>query len=365
MKQTIRVISLLVVGAMLLATLAGCSMPKVTVGGTAKTAGTVAGRDIPTGEYLAYLYSTYTSMNLYQYSQYGMDVWSQKLSYGEGEAATEVTMDEYVQLATRDAIVTQEATRQLLEKYDIEWDAEELKTLEESFAETPGEAWLGFGISRENMINAYKNISLNQYSLLKGLYGKGGQRELPESDVKKYFDDNYLSYKMISVALTDDEGKELAADKKATELARLNSYLTEYNSNQNFEAIVDLHAKANAGETAVITASKDEDNRQIVDATEMDDEALAAEIRKLSVGQIAVVEYKANGSTPTAALILRLDVNEPGKNLFEDAKDDILASLKGDELEKEIKEQAKSVEIKLKKSVVNACKPQNFDATTA
>ncbi len=369
MKHTKRVVSLALVGILLLALLAGCSAPKLTFGGTSKTAGTVAGRELSTGEYLAYMYTVYTQMGLYQYTQYaieGYDVWAQEMSYGEGDAAQTVTMDEYVRLATRDAIVTQEAARQLMEKYGIEWDATRLKEAEDSFAQTEGEAWLGFGISRENMVNAYKNTSLNQYSLLKGLYGKGGQREVSESELKKYFDENYLSYKIISVSLTDSEGKELDEDAKATELSRLNSYLAEYNRDQNFEAVVDLYNKASAAEGATVTASKDEDNRVDIDVnSDGVDEALITEIRKLSVGSAAVVEYKSNGSTPTAALILRLDINDPEKKLFETSSDDILAALKATELEEEITEQAKTVVISLKNSVVKACKPQNFDAALA
>ncbi len=361
MKYTKRMVSLLAVGAMLLACLVGCSAPKVTLGGTPESAGTIAGRDIPTGEYLAYMYTVYTGMNLYQYSQYGIDIWAQKMSYGEGDAAQEVAMAEYVQLATRDTMVTQQAARQLMEKYNIAWDAAELKEVEKNLNEAEGEIWLPLGISRAHMTEAYKNVSLNEYSLLLGLYGKGGKREVPQAEIKKYFDSNYLSYKIISIALTDDEGKELAADKKKVHTDLLNGYLTQYNTNKNFEALVDAYAKKNAAEDEEIEASKDEDNRLDVDANNID-EYLAKEIRKLAVGSAAVVEYKANGSTPTAALILRLDPNDPSKKLLEESNTAILSSLKAEELQKEITEVAKTVVIDLKKSTVNKCKPQNFDA---
>ncbi len=360
MKYTLRVLSLVLVCGLLLASVAGCSAPKLTLGGTPKTAGTIAGREISTGEYLAYLYGVYFNMGLYQYSQYGMDVWSQEMTYGDGEDAPTVSMQEYVQLAARDSMVTQEAARQLMEKYNIQWDAEALKEVEKSFADVEGEGWLSVGVNREHMMDMYKNTELNQYSLLLGLYGKGGQREVADKDIRKYFDDNYLSYKIVSIALTDDDGKELSADKKKEKTDLLKGYLDEYNTNKNFEAIVDKYAKSIADKDETVEPSKDEDNRRDVDATNID-EYLAKEIRKLTVGTAAVVEYKANGSTPTAALILRLDPNDPAKKLYEDSYENILSALKGEELEKEITELAKKVVIDLKKSVVKKCDPKNFD----
>lgn len=366
MKNIKRIISLALACVMLLTVLAGCSMPKIIIGGTPKTVGTIDEQDVPTGEYLAYMYTAfmdvYFSQGLYQYSQYGMDAWSQELTYGEGDSAQKVSAQEYIRLATRDEMRTQAAVRQLMKKYNITWSEEELKNLEDSFSTANEAEFLSLGISKENLLNAYKNISLNQPALLNGLYGKGGEREVAEADLKKYFDGNYLSYKIISVSLTDEEGKELSATNKKVYTDLLNGYLADYNKDKNFEAIVDKYNKYNAEKeesTEKVEASKDEDNRRNADATNMD-EYLAKEIRKLEVGKAAVVEYKASGSTPTAALILRLDPNSD-KDLFKESNEAIISKLKSEELEKEVAEVAKTVQIDLKKSAVKKCDPKKFE----
>ncbi len=366
MKNVKRILGLVLACAMLLTVLAGCSMPKIILGGTPTTVGTIDGKEVATGEYLAYMYiqfmDVYFSQGLYQYAQYGMDGWGQELTYGEGDSAQKVSVEEYIRLATRDDMLTQAAMRQLMAKYEITWDEEELKNLEESFSSANEEEFLSMGISKEHLLNAYKNSSLNQPALLNGLYGKGGEREVAEADLKKYFDENYLSYKIISVSLTDTDGKELSATNKKVYTDMLNGYLADYNKDKNFEAVVDTYNKYNAEKnesTEKVEASKDEDNRKNADATDMD-EYLVKEIRKLEVGKAAVVEYKASGSTPTAALILRLDPNSD-KDLYADSNEAIIRKLKGEELEKEIADLAAKVQIDLKKSAVKKCDPKKFE----
>lgn len=366
MKNMKRIISLVLAGVMLLTVLAGCSMPKLVLGGTPKTVGKIDGKEVATGEYLAYMYTSfmdvYFSQGLYQYAQYGLDAWGQELTYGEGDTAQKVSVEEYIRLTTRDDMVLQAAMRQMMAKYNITWDEEELKKLEESFASADEQEFLSMGISKEHLLNAYKNISLNEPALLNGLYGKGGAREISETDLKKYFDDNYLSYKIISVSLTDDAGKELSAEKKKEQTDLLNGYLADYNKDKNFEAVVDKYNKYVADKnksTEKVEPSKDEDNRRNADATDMD-EYLVKEIRKLEVGKAAVVEYKSGGSTPTAALILRLDPNGD-KDLFKDSTEAIIRKLKGEELQKEVTDLAATIVVDLKSSAVKKCDPKKFE----
>ncbi len=363
MKTMKRALCLLLAGVMLLGLLTGCSVPKLTLGGTPKNVGTLSGREVPTGEYMAYLYAAfmdvYFTQGLYQYAQYGLDVWAQEVTYGTGDDAQKVTYDEYLRLVARDYMIQQEALLQLLDKYELTYSDEDLKEFEESFQSMSEEETLAVGISLDNMRAAYKNIRLNANTLLHGLYGKGGKREVSEKDRRDYFDKNYLSYKIISISLTDSEGKELAADKKKEKTDQLKKYLESYNKDKNFEALVDNYTKLNAAEGTTVEASKDEDNRRNQDANDMD-EYLVKEIRKLEIGECAVMEYKSGGSTPTASLILRLDINEP-KTLFDDSLDAILTAMKSEELQKEVEEQQEKVVSDFKASALKKIDPRRFE----
>ena len=79
----------------------------------------------------------------------------------------------------------------------------------------------------------------------------------------------------------------------------------------------------------------------------------------MDVGKAKVVTYKANGSTATAALILRLDINEPA-SLFTDETKNILYSLKYEEFDKEVDEAVAKITYKFRSSVVRKCDPKDF-----
>ncbi len=363
MKLTKRILCTALVAVMLLSVvLTGCSAPKLTIGGTSKVAGTIGANEVPTGEYLAYLYNTFYEMyynqGLYQYEMYGMDVWTQEFTYGEGDDAQKLQFSDYVVRQAQDSMVRQEALRQLMKKHDITWIEEDEKEIDEELSKMEKDAFLVVGFSNKNYIKAYKNLYLNERSLFYGLYGKGGEREVADKDLRAYFDKNYLSYKMISLNLTDSEGKELDKKGKQKILDQLNGYLEQYNKDKNFEAVMDTYNKANAAKDEKVEPSKDEDNRVNGDANDMDAD-LAEAIRKVKVGSAQVVEYKAGGSTPTAALILRLDINEP-KELYTDSYEDILSAMKYEEFDEEVTKKANGITYTFKKSVVKACKPENF-----
>ncbi len=337
--------------------LTGCAAPKLVLGGTPKVAGTVGDTTITTGEYLAYLYSTFYSMyyeqGYYQYASYGYDVWSQEFTYGEGDDEQKVDFSEYIKLTAKDSILRQEALRRMLKEEKIEWDKDALKELEESLAEMEDDALLSLGISNENYIKVYKELNLNEQSLFYGRYREGGTEAVSDKKLREYFDKNYLSYKIIEMSLTDDEGKELDEKGKKKVTDQLDGYLATYNKDKNFEAVVDAYNKANAAEGEKVEKSTDEDNRINADATQMD-EALAKAVRGVKVGEAKVVTYDT-----TAALILRLDINEP-KTLIEDETDNILYGMKYEAFDEEVKKKMADIAIELKKSVVKDCAPANF-----
>lgn len=363
MKHAKRILCSVLAAALLLtAMLTGCSIPKITLGGTADVAATIGEQSISTGEYLAYLYNEfynlYYSQGLYQYEMYGYDVWTQEYTYGEGDDAEKLDLSAYITRLAQDNIKRQAALDKLLKDNNLSWIEEEAKQIEEDLAETSADAYLSLGINDEHFATVYKAIGLNERSLFFGLYGKGGTKEVTETELKKYFTDNYLSYKIISIALTDDEGKELdeAGKKKITD--QLNGYLEQYNKDKNFEAVVDAYNKANAAEDEEIEASKDEDNRVDTDANDLDEE-LAKAIRTVDVGTAKVVTYQASGTTATAALVLRLDINDPA-DLYTDSYEAILSAIKYETFNEDVEKAMEEIKVVYNESVVKKCKPENF-----
>ncbi len=363
MKMMRRALCAMMAVLLVAVSVTGCSAPKLTLGGTPDTVGKVGDVTISTGEYLAYLYNTfynlYYSQGLYQYEQYGTDVWAESYPYGEGDDAEELKLVDYMHRMTQDTILRQIAVQQLLDENELKYDAEEEAALDKDVEENlVADAYLPLGFNNENYIKMYKATSLGESSLFYGLYGEGGKKEMGKDDRRAYFDKNMISYKMISKEMLDSNGAELSEKDQENITTLLDGYLDLYNRTGSFEKVVD-EANANAADKdEEITPSTDADNRRNNDATQMDEE-LVKTIRDIPVGKAKVVTYKAGGTTLTAALILHLDINDPA-TLFADMADQIVYGAKYEEFDKEVDKRVDTLHAEFDKGAIKKCDPRNF-----
>ena len=373
MKRTIRILSaVLALTLSLSVMLTGCDMWKPTLPGVGDVAATYGdGQEITTGEYLAYLYMNFSNVysSYYYYEQYGMDPWEQTVPYETGEVdadGKEITenlpLADYIVRITQDTIKQQIVLDKMIKDEGLSWIEDERKDIETELAETEPNLYLSLGINDEHFSSVYKKVMLNQRGAFFSRYGKDGTQAIKDTELKKYFKDNYLSYKIISTTLTttDDKGnsKDMTDKEKKAAKEKLEGYLKIVNE-KGFEKAMDQYNKDNtAKDEEAPKATKDEDNRQNVDATEMD-ENLAKAIRGLKAGEVKVVEYKAGGSTPTAALIQRLDINDP-KTLYDDSIENIIIALKSEGFTEEVEKAAKKLTITFNEKVIKECDPKDF-----
>ena len=219
-------------------TAAGCSTPRVAM--------TVGGREYETGEYLAYLYNTFISLyysGLYQYHQYGLDIWAQEFPYGEGDDAPKLKLAEYIKATTKDTIVRMKAYEDKMNEYGLSISQEDLDEFATQMKSVKNDNIIQYGFNKEHYSSMVKATTYNQSTLFYGLYDKGGKREVGDEEVKKYFDENYLSYKMIEISLVDSDKKELSDAEKQKVMDRLERYLTYYNKEKDFDKAIDQYEK--------------------------------------------------------------------------------------------------------------------------
>ena len=361
MKHTTKLLCGLLAAVMLLSVmLTGCTLPKPTLPGVGNVAATYGGgQEITTGEYLAYLYMNFNNVyqNYYYYAQYGMDPWEQVVPYGEDDE--ELPLADYITATTKDSISRIVALDKMMKDNGLNWLEEDEKSVNEELATMEPDAFIDYGISNDSFTKAYKNMMLTEYSVFMGLYGKGGINEVKDTEIRKYFNKNYLSYKMITVNLTDDQGKALSKEDKQKQLDLLNGYLKIYNE-KGFEKAMDAYNQDNAAEGEKVTASKDEENRNDMDATELDSDTVKA-IRSVEVGKAKIVEYGGDDekNPTTASLIVRLDINEP-KDLYTDSYESILYALKQEDFDKEVDEVMDKITVQFNDKVISKCDPKEF-----
>ena len=398
------------------AALSGCSTPKVAM--------TVDGQEIETGLYLAYLYNTfyqlYYGQGMYQYAAY-MDVWAQEFTYGEGDDAEKLKLAEYIKRQTQDSIVRQIVLKKMIGEYNAKTRDEDIKALEEQLKNVRNDDVIQMGFNKAHYEEMLRAVSTYEKQLFYHLYGKGGPREMSEADIQKYFDNNFLSYKIIEISLTDSSGTDLSEEKANEVKERLNDYLDLYRNNKDFDKVIEKYQEdekaastttgtgtgttgttttTTAGDTTTAPADPtgtttaadttdptgtgttgttqatgsgdgDEDeenkdpNRHDIDANVYGDEDFTNAVKTVDIGDAKVVTYKKGGTKNTAALILRMDprVKEGVEDVVEENRESIISGANFDDYNEEITKAMKELEVVVDKSAIKACDPKKFVAS--
>lgn len=415
MKRWKRAIAALVAILMMVISLAGCSTPAVAM--------TVDGREYATGEYLAYLYNSYytyyqNSYMMQYYAYYGQDYWSAiKEVYGDDKV--EMSLEDYLIQITKDEIIYQKALENKMKEFNIGYDEEKLKEFNETAKSIKNNSMLALGINDEHYLSMIKAVSLNEYSLFYNLYDNGGPRAMTEEEILKYYQENFLSYKIIELSLVDSNNADLSKDKADALRKELQGFLDEFNAtdktSKDFDLIIEKFNKAQSDKTSTTkpsttgngqsaaapsttttttttattttttatdtttsttgSATTDKEdpekpetvtdpNRVDVDANNADDEDLMNAIKSVNVGEAKLVEYKKTGAYNTAAVILRLDPaadRGEGVDYFKDNRNNIIAGAHYEDFQKEIKDYANTLTVTYNNRAIRMCTPKKLE----
>ncbi len=347
----------------------GCSTPKYAL--------EADGVKFEMGDYLSYLYAVLTTdsnVSLYCY-YFGTEALGKTASYNDEN----VTIEEYIKLSAQDSMIRQVALQNMLNEYGLKWDQDDLDDIEEQLEDLETDAFIALGFNNDRYIKTCKWLDLNESSLFFGLYGKGGQKEVAKDDIQKYFDDNYLSYKMIEVSLVDSNSKELSADEQTAIQTQLQKYLDAFNKGEktgdgfdkNVYApyLADEEAKeeeesddsSTTADSSTTTTDEEDEEEETPTATRNDkfkedftDEDLLKAIESIPEGTAEIKTYQKNGTTKTMALIFRMDP-EAERNTTDkdgniqvvdyvgDLNDTILQYMKFDEFNTEVEKEIDAI----------------------
>lgn len=321
--------------------------PTLTLHSIANTAATYDGKKITTQQYLAYLYlefeNLYYNQGLYQLENIGQNPWEQTFPYGQdGE---QMLLSDYIVRATQDNIKRQIVLQQMMQEYGIDWIVEDEAEINKSLSHMEQDAYIDYGFDNGTYAYVLKNINLNERSTFYSLYGKGGTRAVDESLLRQYFYQNYVSYKIISIPLTDKNGVALSENSAEYEqiMAKMSDYLTTCQQH-GFNAAYVQHT-GNSAELARVDA----------DVTYMD-AALAQAIGTLRYGEPTLIEYTDQNAVPTIALIERLETTD----VYENAIEDILYELRYEAFNQEVDEAMALLDITFDQKVIDRYRPKQF-----
>ena len=383
--------------------LSGCSTPRVAM--------TVDGKEYTTGEYLAYLYNAYLqvySQQLYYYASSGSytedQIWEMTFPYGEGDDEVELELAEYLKKTAQDTIVRQKALENMMEKYDISISDEDKAEMEKQLDGLTDDSVLPMGFNAEHYRSMYQAVNYNEQTLFYGLYDVGGKEGMTEDEMRDYFDKNYYSYKAITISLVDDDGEALSDEEIEKVRTRLEGYLEQYNKSKDFDAVIEEYeadeaaatstsgssttsttttasttstttstpsttsttaaskdASASSTGSTTTTTTTDPNLHNIEGAESYSDEDFLKALQSVDEGSAEIVEYKANGTTDTMALILRLDPEKAnGDNYYENSHDGIIYNAKYESFNDMVETTADGLTVEINDRAIDMCDPREL-----
>lgn len=196
-----------------------------------------------------------------------------------------------------------------------------VKITASSWWEYLGEYYEEIGVSEQSYLDIGVN-SEKELALFDHYYGEGGEREIPEEEVRNYLKENYARIKYIEMPLKDGEGNILKSDGKADIKTMAEEYIERAKNGESFEVIAkeydDYYASLSASEeegsadgdhefTAEESSGEEEENYGTV-VTKGSTLPSASVIEKVFSGDLADNEYAIVEEYEVYYIVYKMDL---------------------------------------------------------
>lgn len=179
------------------------------------------------------------------------------------------------------------------------------------------------------------------------IYDDGGERAVSEDEIKKYYGENYISFRAVNgyLTTTDSSGKTVVmnADQKAEMNKEFTDLASRLNSGQTMSEIIEIYSNKHSGSTA-------SDQLQFIKkGTDAYPDGFFEKVQQLKVGSCEVLIFDEY-----IFLVLRENPTEDeSKQYYQRYRDDCLKSLRGEEFDGIVKEYASELSVERNDRVIN------------
>ncbi|MGN0456009.1 MAG: hypothetical protein ACI4F2_04045 [Acutalibacteraceae bacterium] len=232
-----------------------------------------------------------------------------------------------------------------------------------------GESYEKLGVSESSYKLAYAEFSTKYEAVFKAIYNKGGEKEVSDDELKKYYTTEYVDYSYLPINLyktaekTDEASDSASSTTEALsedEIKKIQSTFDGYKDQLNKgEKTFDEIDKAFMKDQSL-------DASTAVSATEILDNSAAPadivkELKELKDKQAKVITV-GEGNTAVMYLIYRGDINAKTSNLDdENTRYSVLTNMKKDEYNDYMEEQAKKLELQTNEAALNRYTPEEAE----
>ena len=139
-----------------------------------------------------------------------------------------------------------------------------------------GQSYTQSGVSKDDFY-AMNLLNLKASALFENLYGKGGEKEVPQEEIQKLYDENYLKVDYLPVYKMSADGSPLEEDALKEKEALAKSYLSRLKAGEDIEKLTkeysdildkeveELQKKEEEAEKAEIEKNQEEKNEEAKD----------------------------------------------------------------------------------------------------
>ena len=202
------------------------------------------------------------------------------------------------------------------------------------------------GVSKQTLMKI-ETADTSRNRLFYYIYDEGGEKAVSEDDIKKYYNENYISFRAITGYLTTTDANGdivvMTADQKAAMNKEFIELSTRLGNGQTMNEIVELYSKKHPDSTV-------SDQLQFIKkGTDSYPEGFFEKVQQLSVGSNTVLIMDNY-----IFLILRENPSEDeAKQYYDRYRDDCLKSLRGDEFKTIVEGYASELSVKRNDRVIN------------
>ena len=202
------------------------------------------------------------------------------------------------------------------------------------------------GVSKQTLMKI-ETADTSRNRLFYYIYDEGGEKAVSEDDIKKYYNENYISFRAITgyLTTTDANGDTvvMTADQKAAMNKEFMELSTRLGNGQTMNEIVELYSKKHPDSTV-------SDQLQFIKkGTDSYPEGFFEKVQQLSVGSNTVLIMDNY-----IFLILRENPSEDeAKQYYDRYRDDCLKSLRGDEFKTIVEGYASELSVERNDRVIN------------
>ncbi len=220
-----------------------------------------------------------------------------------------------------------------------------------------------FGVSLESYTYCTTEYSVKYQALFDALYEEGGKKAVSDSELKDFFNENYVDYSYFTVnlytATTDEAGASsnvALSDKEAKKITdKFDDYAEQLNKGKSFDDIVEKYMKAENIDEDPSTSSIEK-----LDSVSAGDEIKEA-LGELDNNKATTVKV-GEGESAVYYLVYKRDIKDAADDYLSDDtnRSTVLAAMKSDEFADYIEKLTESLEYEENTSVINKYDPKMF-----